>query len=103
MLTMTIYLKNISADCHIMANVKIHFSFLIGICVADPYEITVAKDFFVDLKLPYSAIHTEQLEVKAILHNFSQKETEGNFYYCLQFYTKKLNIFQLMGTGWCSV
>ncbi|KAM9455092.1 complement C3-like [Clarias gariepinus] len=42
-----------------------------GICVSDPYEITVAKLFFVDLKLPYSAVRNEQLEIKAILHNFS--------------------------------
>ncbi|XP_076826778.1 complement C3-like isoform X3 [Brachyhypopomus gauderio] len=44
-----------------------------GICVADPYEMVVVKDFFVDLKLPYSAVHNEQLEIKAILHNFSTK------------------------------
>ncbi|KAF5898396.1 complement C3-like, partial [Clarias magur] len=44
-----------------------------GICVSDPYEITVAKDFFVDLKVPYSAVRNEQLEIKAVLHNFSNK------------------------------
>ncbi|XP_046700563.1 complement C3-like [Silurus meridionalis] len=44
-----------------------------GICVADPFEITVAKEFFVDLKLPYSAVHNEQVEIKAILYNFSNK------------------------------
>lgn len=42
--------------------------------MAEPYEITVEKDFFVDLKLPYSAVRSEQLEVKAILHNFSNKK-----------------------------
>ncbi|KAF4075469.1 hypothetical protein AMELA_G00234800 [Ameiurus melas] len=45
-----------------------------GICVADPYEITVAKDFFIDLKLPYSAVRNEQLEIKAVLYNFSNKK-----------------------------
>ncbi|KAM9454472.1 complement C3-like isoform 2-T2 [Clarias gariepinus] len=45
-----------------------------GICVSDPYEITVAKDFSVDLKLPYSAVRNEQLEIKAILHNFSNRQ-----------------------------
>ncbi|KAF7689262.1 hypothetical protein HF521_012615 [Silurus meridionalis] len=44
-----------------------------GICVADPFEITVAKEFFVDLKLPYSAVHNEQVEIKAILYNFSKR------------------------------
>ncbi|KAL6481998.1 hypothetical protein MHYP_G00100780 [Metynnis hypsauchen] len=45
-----------------------------GICVADPLEIIVKKNFFVDLKLPYSAVRNEQLEIKAILHNFSNKK-----------------------------
>ncbi|KAM9769652.1 complement C3-like isoform 1-T1 [Menidia menidia] len=41
-----------------------------GICVADPLEIIVRKDFFVDLKLPYSSVRGEQLEIKAVLHNY---------------------------------
>ncbi|KAL7852212.1 hypothetical protein SRHO_G00179970 [Serrasalmus rhombeus] len=45
-----------------------------GICVADPLEIIVKKNFFLDLKLPYSAVRNEQLEIKAILHNFSNKK-----------------------------
>ncbi|XP_047659458.1 complement C3-like isoform X1 [Tachysurus fulvidraco] len=45
-----------------------------GICVADPYEITVEKDFFVDLKLPYSAVRNEQLEIKAVLQNLSTEK-----------------------------
>ncbi|XP_062283382.1 complement C3-like isoform X1 [Scomber scombrus] len=42
-----------------------------GICVADSLEVIVRKDFFVDLRLPYSAVRGEQLEIKAILHNYS--------------------------------
>ncbi|XP_073327906.1 complement C3-like [Pagrus major] len=42
-----------------------------GICVADPLEVIVRKEFFIDLKLPYSAVRGEQLEIKAILHNYS--------------------------------
>lgn len=41
-----------------------------GICVADPFEIIVSKQFFIDLRLPYSAVRGEQLEIKAILHNY---------------------------------
>uniref|UniRef100_UPI0037E923C7 complement C3-like n=1 Tax=Semicossyphus pulcher TaxID=241346 RepID=UPI0037E923C7 len=41
-----------------------------GICVADPLEVLVQKQFFIDLKLPYSAVRGEQLEIKAILHNY---------------------------------
>uniref|UniRef100_H3DL28 Complement component c3a, duplicate 5 n=1 Tax=Tetraodon nigroviridis TaxID=99883 RepID=H3DL28_TETNG len=42
-----------------------------GICVSAPLEVIVRKDFFVDLQLPYSAVRGEQLEIKAILHNYS--------------------------------
>ncbi|XP_043938312.1 complement C3-like [Protopterus annectens] len=42
-----------------------------GICVAEPYEIMVMKDFFIDLHLPYSVVRHEQVEIKAIVHNFS--------------------------------
>ncbi|XP_034092552.1 complement C3-like isoform X2 [Gymnodraco acuticeps] len=42
-----------------------------GICVGDPLEVIVRKEFFIDLMLPYSAVRGEQLEVKAILHNYS--------------------------------
>uniref|UniRef100_A0A3Q1IWP6 Uncharacterized protein n=1 Tax=Anabas testudineus TaxID=64144 RepID=A0A3Q1IWP6_ANATE len=42
-----------------------------GICVADSLEVIVQKKFFIDLRLPYSAVRGEQLEVKAILHNYS--------------------------------
>uniref|UniRef100_UPI00144773BB complement C3-like n=1 Tax=Epinephelus lanceolatus TaxID=310571 RepID=UPI00144773BB len=42
-----------------------------GICVGQTLEVIVHKEFFIDLKLPYSAVRGEQLEVKAILHNYS--------------------------------
>ncbi|KAM9769659.1 complement C3-like isoform 1-T1 [Menidia menidia] len=42
-----------------------------GICVSDPLEVIVRKEFFIDLRLPYSAVRGEQLEIKAILHNYS--------------------------------
>ncbi|XP_018535312.1 LOW QUALITY PROTEIN: complement C3-like [Lates calcarifer] len=42
-----------------------------GICVGDPLEVIVRKEFFIDLRLPYSAVRGEQLEIKAILHNYS--------------------------------
>ncbi|CAL8330687.1 unnamed protein product [Lota lota] len=41
-----------------------------GICVDDTFEIVVQKDFFIDLRLPYSAVRGEQIEIKAILHNY---------------------------------
>uniref|UniRef100_A0A671NLI9 Complement C3-like n=1 Tax=Sinocyclocheilus anshuiensis TaxID=1608454 RepID=A0A671NLI9_9TELE len=45
--------------------------FLKGICVAEPEEMVVFKSFFIDLKIPYSAVRGEQLEIKAIIHNFT--------------------------------
>ncbi|XP_043940642.1 venom factor-like [Protopterus annectens] len=45
-----------------------------GVCVAEPYEIIVMKDFFIDLRLPYSAVRNEQIEIKAILYNYSPQE-----------------------------
>ncbi|XP_075715285.1 A.superbus venom factor 1-like [Rhinoderma darwinii] len=41
-----------------------------GICVSKPYEIQVMKDFFIDLKLPYSVVRNEQVEIRAILYNY---------------------------------
>ncbi|KAL7845328.1 hypothetical protein AOLI_G00235200 [Acnodon oligacanthus] len=45
-----------------------------GICVADPMELMVQKPFFVDLKLPYSAVVNEQIEINTIIHNFGSSQ-----------------------------
>ncbi|XP_059191588.1 complement C3-like isoform X1 [Centropristis striata] len=42
-----------------------------GICVGEPLEVIVRKEFFIDLRLPYSAVRGEQIEIKAVLHNYS--------------------------------
>ncbi|XP_065130551.2 complement C3-like [Paramisgurnus dabryanus] len=47
-----------------------------GICVADPQEMIVFKNFFIDLKMPYSAVRNEQLEIKAIIHNYTPQKTK---------------------------
>ncbi|XP_007578376.1 complement C3a.1 isoform X1 [Poecilia formosa] len=49
----------------------ISLSRTLGICVGEPLEVIVRKEFFIDLRLPYSAVRGEQLEIKAILHNYS--------------------------------
>nr|XP_031545441.1 complement C3 isoform X2 [Vicugna pacos] len=41
-----------------------------GLCVSDPFELTVTKSFFVDLKLPFSVIRNEQVQIQAVLYNF---------------------------------
>uniref|UniRef100_A0A4W5QFI8 Anaphylatoxin-like domain-containing protein n=1 Tax=Hucho hucho TaxID=62062 RepID=A0A4W5QFI8_9TELE len=43
-----------------------------GICVSEPLTLIVWKNFFLDLKLPYSAVRNEHLEIKAILHNYME-------------------------------
>ncbi|XP_037399655.1 complement C3-like isoform X2 [Pygocentrus nattereri] len=45
-----------------------------GICVADPMELIARNSFFVDLKLPYSAVVNEQIEISAIIHNFGSSQ-----------------------------
>ena len=37
--------------------------------MADPYEVTVMQDFFIDLWLPYSVVRNEQVEIRAVLYN----------------------------------
>ncbi|CAI9577102.1 unnamed protein product [Staurois parvus] len=45
-----------------------------GLCIAKPYEIQVMKDFFIDLKLPYSVVRNEQVEIRAILYNYGNSK-----------------------------
>ncbi|XP_052401150.1 complement C3 [Carassius gibelio] len=70
-----IFLKDSITTWQITA---ISLSKTLGICVADPYEITVRKDFFIDLKMPYSVVRNEQLEIKAVLHNYSNQKLKTN-------------------------
>ncbi|XP_055014431.1 LOW QUALITY PROTEIN: complement C3-like [Boleophthalmus pectinirostris] len=41
-----------------------------GICVGKPLDVIVFKEFFLDLRLPYSAVVGEQIEVRTIIHNY---------------------------------
>ncbi|XP_071384060.1 complement C3-like [Centroberyx affinis] len=45
-----------------------------GFCVAKPYNVKAWKHFFLDLKLPYSVARNEQVEIKAVLHNYGQDD-----------------------------
>ncbi|XP_054896874.1 ophiophagus venom factor-like [Poeciliopsis prolifica] len=45
-----------------------------GFCVAEPYNFKTWKHFFVDLKLPYSVARNEQLEIKAVIHNYGYND-----------------------------
>ncbi|KAI7810940.1 complement C3-H1 [Triplophysa rosa] len=68
-----IYLKESITTWQILA---ISLSNTNGICVVDPLEMVVFKNFFIDLKMPYSAVRNEQLEIKAIIHNYTPRKTK---------------------------
>lgn len=46
----------------------------LGICISEPLKVTVRKEFFIDLQLPYAAVRGEQIELKAVLHNLSPED-----------------------------
>ncbi|XP_075581331.1 complement C3 [Pelecanus crispus] len=68
-----VYLKDSITTWEVLA---VSLSQTKGLCVADPYEITVMKDFFIDLRLPYSVVRNEQVEIRAILYNYWTEEIE---------------------------
>uniref|UniRef100_A0A8C0P4C6 Complement C3 n=1 Tax=Canis lupus familiaris TaxID=9615 RepID=A0A8C0P4C6_CANLF len=47
-----------------------------GLCVSDPFELTVMKSFFVDLKLPSSVVRNEQIQIQAVLYNFRRQKVK---------------------------
>ncbi|NXI97092.1 VCO31 factor, partial [Psophia crepitans] len=65
--TLPVYLKDSITTWEVLA---VSLSQTKGLCVADPYEITVMKEFFIDLRLPYSVVRNEQVEIRAILYNY---------------------------------
>lgn len=69
---MNIFLKDTITTWEILA---VSLSDKKGICVADPYEIAVMQDFFIDLRLPYSVVRNEQVEIRAVLFNYRERET----------------------------
>ncbi|XP_032533186.1 complement C3 [Chiroxiphia lanceolata] len=69
--TLPVYLKDSITTWEVLA---VSLSPNKGLCVADPYEITVRKDFFIDLRLPYSVVRNEQVEIRAVLYNYWLQE-----------------------------
>uniref|UniRef100_A0ABM5FQH8 Complement C3 n=1 Tax=Pogona vitticeps TaxID=103695 RepID=A0ABM5FQH8_9SAUR len=68
---MSFYLKDSITTWEVLA---VSISEKKGICVADPYEITVMKDFFIDLRVPYSVVRNEQVEIRAVLYNYGNQD-----------------------------
>ncbi|KAG8573859.1 hypothetical protein GDO81_008886 [Engystomops pustulosus] len=48
-----------------------------GICVSKPHNIQVMLNFFIDLRLPYSVVRNEQIEIRAILYNYGNSEVKA--------------------------
>uniref|UniRef100_A0A670KPH6 Complement C3 n=1 Tax=Podarcis muralis TaxID=64176 RepID=A0A670KPH6_PODMU len=69
--TVSLFLKDSITTWEVVA---VSVSNTKGICVADPYEITVMKDFFMDLRLPYSVVRNEQVEIRAVLYNYRHED-----------------------------
>uniref|UniRef100_A0A673LBZ2 NTR domain-containing protein n=1 Tax=Sinocyclocheilus rhinocerous TaxID=307959 RepID=A0A673LBZ2_9TELE len=67
-ITKAIFLRDSITTWQILA---VSLSPTLGICVAEPEEMVVFKSFFIDLKMPYSAVRGEQLEIKAIIQNYT--------------------------------
>ncbi|XP_016008927.2 complement C3 isoform X1 [Rousettus aegyptiacus] len=47
-----------------------------GLCVSDPFELVVRKSFFVDIKLPFSVLRNEQVQIQAVLYNFRNRQVK---------------------------
>ncbi|XP_018420153.1 PREDICTED: complement C5 [Nanorana parkeri] len=48
-----------------------------GICVADPLSLTVFKDLFLDVQLPYSVVRGEQVQIKVVVYNYQAYKVTG--------------------------
>nr|ABA28746.1 complement protein C3-2 [Austrelaps superbus] len=69
--TLSFYLKDSITTWEVLA---VSIAPTKGICVAEPYEITVMKDFFIDLRVPYSVVKNEQVEIRAVLYNYADED-----------------------------
>uniref|UniRef100_A0A8C5MNS2 Complement C3 n=1 Tax=Leptobrachium leishanense TaxID=445787 RepID=A0A8C5MNS2_9ANUR len=47
-----------------------------GICVATPYNVTVRKEFFLDMRLPYSVVRNEQVAIQVVLYSYVDNTIE---------------------------
>ncbi|XP_063792055.1 complement C5 [Pseudophryne corroboree] len=48
-----------------------------GLCEAEPVRITVSKDLFLDVQLPYSVVRGEQLELQVTAYNYLNYRVKG--------------------------
>ncbi|XP_074149042.1 complement C5 isoform X1 [Sminthopsis crassicaudata] len=51
-----------------------------GICVANPLQVKVLKDVFLEMNIPYSVVRGEQIQMKGTVYNYKSSETK----FCVQ-------------------
>ncbi|XP_072006362.1 complement C3-like [Engystomops pustulosus] len=69
--TLDVFLKDSITTWEVLA---VSLSEKRGICVSKPHNIQVMTNFFIDLRLPYSVVRNEQVEIRAILYNYGNSE-----------------------------
>ncbi|XP_074067794.1 LOW QUALITY PROTEIN: complement C5 [Macrotis lagotis] len=45
-----------------------------GICVADPLQVKVMKDIFLEMHIPYSVVRGEQIQIKGTIYNYKSSD-----------------------------
>ncbi|KAG8447546.1 hypothetical protein GDO86_014883, partial [Hymenochirus boettgeri] len=53
-----------------------------GLCVADQFQVTAYKDFFLDVQLPYSVVRGEQVQIKATVFNYKNYNVKAGLKAC---------------------
>ncbi|KAM3845952.1 complement C4-B-like [Vipera latastei] len=51
-----------------------------GICVSEPFKVTVFQDFHISLRLPYSVKQFEQIELRPVLYNYQSDPLSVSVY-----------------------
>ena len=47
-----------------------------GVCISEPVDIKVYKDFFIQLDMPYKAVRLDTISVRATIFNYFSAECE---------------------------
>uniref|UniRef100_A0A8C5RA68 Complement C5 n=1 Tax=Leptobrachium leishanense TaxID=445787 RepID=A0A8C5RA68_9ANUR len=49
-----------------------------GMCVAEPLQVVVWKDLFIDVQIPYSVVRGEQIQLKAVVYNHKNSDVKAS-------------------------
>uniref|UniRef100_A0A8C5RBB6 Complement C5 n=1 Tax=Leptobrachium leishanense TaxID=445787 RepID=A0A8C5RBB6_9ANUR len=48
-----------------------------SMCVAEPLQVVVWKDLFIDVQIPYSVVRGEQIQLKAVVYNHKNSDVKA--------------------------